>query len=111
MSTDKLWTVRRSANGKMTHRGPRLQWIAVASSGPKQFTLVKPYCGRITLKRSELESWGLSETPEDAIAAFRAKAEWWRECALEEVRHAERDLAFANHRSLDSVLRYAKEVS
>ena len=47
----KLWLVRRSANAR-THHGPRLYWLAIAVNGPKQVTLVKPYCGRIAFKRS-----------------------------------------------------------
>lgn len=106
----KLWIVRRSANAR-THRGPRLYWLAIAVDGPKQVTLAKPYCGRIAFKRSELATWQLSETPEAAIAAFRDLAERWRESALEDLDRADRDLAFANHRTIESVLRYAKEIS
>lgn len=104
----KLWLVRRSANAR-THRGPRLHWLAIASSGPKQVTLAKSYCGRISFKRSELDVWGLSETPEAAIELFRDRATRWREHALEDLGRAERDLAFAEHRTIDSVLRYAQE--
>lgn len=106
----KLWLVRRSANSR-THRGPRLYWLAIASNGPKQVTLVKPYCGRIAFKRSELDTWGLSETPEAAIALFRERAERWRENALEDLGRADRDLAFATHRPIESVLQHAKEES
>ena len=106
----KLWMVQRSANAR-THHGPRLYWLAIAINGPKQVTLAKPYCGRIAFKRSELESRCLSETPEDAIAAFQERAEWWRERALEDLGRADRDLAFATHRTIDSVLQYAKEIA
>lgn len=106
----KLWLVRRSANAR-THRGPRLYWLAIAVNGPKQVTLSKPYCGRIAFKRTELATWQLSETPEAAIELFREHAERWRERALEDLGRADRDLAFANHRTLDSVLRHAKEIA
>lgn len=105
----KLWIVRRSANAR-THSGPRLFWLSIALDGPKQVKLTNPYCGRITFKRSELESWGLSVTPEEAIARFRDLAEHWRESALEELGRADRDLAYANHRTIESALRAAKEI-
>lgn len=104
----RLWLVRRSANSR-THRGPRLYWLAITSNGPKQVTLAKPYCGRISFKRSELDSWGLSETPEEAISLFRDRARRWRECALEDLGRADRDLAFVTHRTIESVLQHAKE--
>jgi hypothetical protein len=104
----RLWIVRRSANSR-TGRGPRLHWLAIASNGPKQVTLAKPYCGRISFKRSELAEWGLLETPEAAIALFQERALHWRECAREDLAHAERDLAFVAHRTIENVLRYAKE--
>lgn len=107
-ATPKLWLVRRSANAR-THRGPRLHWLAIASNGPKQVTLAKPYCGRISFKRSELDAWCLSETPEAAIATFRERAERWRENALEDLGRADRDLAFVEHRAIEDVLRHAKE--
>lgn len=103
MNVEKLWFVRRSANSR-TGRGPRL-----ASSGPKQITLAKPYSGRISIKRSELDAWGLSETPEAAIELFRDRAYHWRAIAMEDLEHADRDLAFAAHRPIESVLQYAKE--
>jgi hypothetical protein len=106
--TPKLWLVRRSANAR-THRGPRLYWLAIASHGPKQVTLAKPYCGRISFKRSELDAWGLSETAEAAIELFRDRAHQWRENALEDLGRADRDLAFAAHRTIANALRYAKE--
>lgn len=106
--TPKLWLVRRSTNAR-THHGPRLYWLAIASNGPKQIMLVKPYCGRIAFKRSELDTWGLSETPEAAIELFHDRASRWRESALEDLGRADRDLAFVKHRDIDSVLRYAKE--
>ena len=106
----KLWIVRRSThwNGR-TGRGPRLYWLAIAVNGPKQVTLMKPYCGRICFKRSELDAWNLAETPEAAVATFRDLAQRWRENALEDLSRADRDLAFTGHRDLESVLRYAKE--
>ena len=104
----KLWLVRRSANAR-THRGPRLYWLAIESNGPKQITLAKPYCGRISFKRSELDTWGLSETPEAAITLFRERAQRWRENALEDLGRADRDLAFAAHRTIEGALRHAKE--
>jgi hypothetical protein len=106
----KLWLVRRSANAR-THRGPRLHWLAIASNGPKQVTLAKPYCGRISFKRSDLDAWGLSETPEAAIELFRERAQRWRDSALEDLGRADRDLAFVEHRDIASVLRYAKEMA
>ena len=106
----KLWIVRRSANAR-THRGPRLYWLAIAVNGPKQVTLARPYCGRIAFKRTELATWHLSETPEAAIALFRELASHWREVALEDLGRADRDLAFCDHRTLDSVLRHAKEIA
>lgn len=106
----RLWHVRRSANAR-THRGPRLYWLAIAVNGPKQVTLVRPYAGRIAFKRTELARWLLSETPEAAIAAFRERAALWRENALEDLRRAERDLAYADHRDVESALRYAKEMN
>ncbi len=104
----KLWLVRRSANAR-THRGPRLYWLAIASNGPKQVTLAKSYCGRISFKRSELGDWRLSETPEEAIALFQESALHWRACAQEDLERAERDLAFVKHRPIENALRYAKE--
>lgn len=100
--------MHRSANAK-THRGPRLFWLAITADGPKQVTLSRPYYGRITFKRSELAAWELSETPEGAIAQFRDSAERWRLLALEALGRADRDLAYANHRTLGSALQYAKE--
>lgn len=107
-ATPKLWFVRRSANAR-TRRGPRLYWLAIATNGPKQITLAKSYCGRISLKRSEFDTWGLSETPEAAIELFRERANHWRELALEDLGRADRDLAFTEHRTIESVLRYTKE--
>jgi hypothetical protein len=106
----KLWLVRRSANAR-THRGPRLYWLAIASDGPKQVTLAKPYCDRISFKRAELDTWGLSETPEAAIKLFHERALRWRENALEDLGRADRDLAFVEHRLIENVLRYAKEAA
>lgn len=105
----KLWLVRRSANAR-THRGPRLYWLAIALNGSKQVTLAKTYCGRISFKRAELDTWGLSETPEAAIAQFHERAIRWRENALEDLGRADRDLAFVKHRTIESVLQHAKEV-
>lgn len=106
----KLWIIRRSTSWDgRKGRGPRLYWLAIAVNGPKQVTLAKPYCGRICFKRSELDTWGLSETPEAAIEAFRALATHWREVALEDLARADRDLAFVDHRDIERVLRYAKE--
>ena len=107
----KLWIVRRSANAR-THRGPRLYWLAIAVNGPKQVTLVKPYCDRIAFKRADLRAWLLSETPEAAMELFRERAERWREIALEDLGRADRDLAFTSRRrTIDSVLRYAEEIT
>jgi hypothetical protein len=108
-SVPRLWIVQRSANAR-THHGPRLLWLAIAVNGPKQVTLVKPYCGRIAFKRTELGDWHLLETPEEAIAAFRERAQWWRECALEDLGRADRDLAFTTPRSIESTVRYAREI-
>lgn len=104
----KLWLVRRSANAR-THRGPRLYWLAIASKGPKQITLVKPYCGRIVFQRSALDTWDLAETPEAAMELFRERAQHWRAIALEDLGRADRDLAFVEHRTIEDVLRHAKE--
>ena len=41
---------------------------------------------------------------------FREHAERWREIALEDLGRADRDLAFTAYRTIDSVLRHAKEI-
>ncbi len=88
-----------------------MHYLTIAVNGPKQVTLARRYCGRITFKRSELASWGLSETPEDAVRVFTERANHWHDAAIEDLRRAERDLGFVQHRGMADILRYAEEVT
>lgn len=107
-----LWSVDRS-KGPRLGRGPRLRWLRIARRTDKMVFLFTPHAGRIAFKRSELngKAWHLYESAKDAIAGFLERAEWWLHCAEEEAKHAQRDIAFATHRGMVSILRFAQEQS
>lgn len=75
--------------------------------------LVKPYCGRKAFRRSELgDSWLLFENVLDALNAFQARAEHWKQYAIDDMDWAMRDIKFIeNAPVIAKLMRYAKEGS
>jgi len=107
-----LWSVDRSFASPTKGRGPRLRYHRILRQGPRSVLLDRAFgFERRLFSRAKLNGngWHLYETPQAAMVGFAQRAERWREEALREVAWAERDLAFTEHRSTESALRYAKE--
>ena len=107
-----LWSIDRSHAIVTKGRGPRLRFHRILRQGPRSVLRDRPAgFGRRLFLRADLHGhkWHLYETPQGAIAGFGQRAEGWRDRALSEVAWAERDLAFVEHRSLESILPHAKE--
>lgn len=107
-----LWSVDRSTNNITRGRGTRLRYHRILRQGPRSVLLARDTPGRRLFLRTQLgDRWSLYETPSEAITGFRNRAEHWRDCALNDVAWAERDIAFAELRPLESILRHAREGS
>ena len=107
-----LWSVDRSYANVLKGRGPRLRFHRILRQGPRS-VLLDRQIGHRLFKRGDLNGnkWHLYETPLEAVTGFGQRAEGWRDRALGEVAWADRDLAFVEHRSMESIMRYAKEES
>ena len=105
-----LWSIDRSHANILKGRGPRMRFHRILRQGPRAVLLERAVGNRL-FKRADLNGnkWFLYETPQDAVEGFGQRAEHWRDLALSQVAWAERDLAFVAHRSMDSILPYAKE--